>query len=722
MKKAACLCFVFLCVSFSVPSESGNTPTAAGTGPETLPAAPQVPAALSFAEIPLYFMPNVGQFDERASFCARASAYTLWATPEGLVFDCVRAKGDRGPREADRFAAIHPRPSASEAEREVARLLFLDANAKPLVTGGEPSDHRVNLFLGNDPARWREDVATYSGILYRELYPGIDLKVYGIEKQVEYDWIVGPGADPGRVRFAYEDVKGTKIDPDGNLVVTTRLGDLVHRKPVAYQAVDGARRTVAARFKEMEPGIFGFEVGSYDPGRELVIDPVVLVYATFLGGSDMEYCGGIAVDADRCVYVSGRTYSSAFPVKGAQNAAYSGDGDVFVTKFNAAGRGLVYSTIVGGPNMDWAYCLTLDKSKNAYLGGFAYDGFPTMNAYDDDYDSSLDGDYFDAIVVKLNALGKLAYSTYLGKGDDDVVYAIAVDGAGRIHVGGETDNADFPLQYAFQSRYGGNHDAFITVFSAAGNVLETSTFLGGNYPDGVTGLVLDEKGHVYVTGSTWSSDFPTKNAFDATFNGKSDAFFAKLDVRARTCFFATYLGGSQVDRGSGIAVDALHAAYLTGETDSPNFPKVNAYDRTHNGYNDVFVAKFAPNGKSLAYSTYVGGASADNGRAIVVSDDRSAVVAGSTESTEFPTLNAYDDGFSGSRDAFLLKLSPTGKKMGFSTFLGGSGSDCAYALSRDQLGNFYVAGETDSTDFPVLKGYDMTFNGGDKDLFVAKLK
>jgi len=726
MKNVRFFVFLILCVSLSVP-----------TGPNDFQNSDQqrlaqnsvqsgVPkTAPSFAEIPLYFIPNVGQFDGRASYCAKTSSYALWATDEGLVFDCAwkgRAAETEGENE-DGVSRAHPRKPDGPYRRDVSRLVFPGKNKAVKIIPGALSPHRVNYFLGNDPARWREGVETYAGILYEDIYPEIDLKVYGVERAIEYDWVVKPGGDVGSIQFEYRDVEATRIDPEENLVVTTSFGELVHRKPVAYQTEAGRRESVDVRFVRLDSQTYGFEAGPHDPGRALVIDPVVLVFSTFLGGDDWDRCGAVAVDQKLCVYVVGATFSTDFPLKAAYDPTFNGRADIFVAKFNQSGKSLIYSTFLGGPQSESALCLTIDKNNNVYFGGFAYEGFPTKNAYDSDYDDSKHGDYYDAIVVKLNRLGNLVYSTYLGKGDDDIVCGIAVDDAGRAHVSGDTDNLDFPVKYAIQPHFGGNDDGFVAVFSAAGNSLVTSTFIGGSMWDGVSNLVLDGKGYVYICGTTRSSDFPTKSAYDSAYNGGlSDAFYAKLGPLARFRVFTTFLGGNKIDYGTDIVIDAELSAYIVGTTQSKNFPRVKAFDKTLGGTYDAYVAKFAPNGKSLVYSTFVGGSEYDSGNHIALDSRMNVYVAGGTESSDFPCLDAYDDSYNGYQDVVLFKLAPSGSSLVFSTFLGGSNKDVAIGLCLDRLNAVYVAGETYSSDFPVRLGFDMTFNGGEYDVFVAKLK
>jgi len=679
---------------------------------------------LDFGKIPLYFIPNRGQFDEQASFCARTSRYALWITPQGLAFDFARRSDSnwRGSEAHKQVPGVGADRVTAKYERDVSWLVFPDCESRPEVVPLEPSEHRANYFLGNDPIRWAEGVETYGAVVYRNLYPGVDLKIYGIGKEIEYDWIVHPGGDASSIRLEYRDARKAWLDQEGNLVVATRSGEIAHRKPVAYQRISGRKVEVGVRFKRMRDDVFAFEVDRYDRTRELVIDPVVLLFSTYLGGTNWDYFGGIDVDDSGCVYVVGGTFSSDFPVRSAADPRFNGLEDVFVTKFNRSGTGLIYSTFIGGPSFEEATCLTLDPDHNVYFGGFAYDGFPTKSAFDDDYDDSLHGDYYDAIIAKLDASGRLVYSTYLGKAADDYVNAIAVDSRGRACVGGVTRNADFPLKNPLLPSFRGDADLFVTIFSAAGNSLIFSTYYGGRYFESLGDIALDEHGCIYFTGYTESKDFPVKNAYDRTYNLKKDAYLVKLEPLGRSIVYSTFLGGGGKDMGSGLAVDDEGAVYVTGDTSSRDFPTKDAFDGSYNGSYDVFVTKFKTSGRNFAYSTFIGGNRADYGYKIALDSAGAAWVCGSSASSSFPVCGALDSSLDGARDGFIFKLASEGSVLAFSTFLGGSDIDRAMGIAVDPEDNVYVGGETCSNDFPVTGAFDDTFNEGDYDLFIAKIR
>lgn len=601
--------------------------------------------------VPLYFVPNAGRTNPTAPFYARTSAYTLWITPQGLVFDSIRNERspvDRKPESARPGA----RPSEGRRHRDVSRTVFLDANKDPDVIAVEPTGHRLNSMIGRDPAAWEKNVPTSAAVRYEEIYRNIDLKVYGAERQVEYDWIVKPGGSVSDIRISCENVQGTEIDREGNLVIRTRFGRMTHKKPAAYQIMGEERVEVEAGFDRIRDGVFGLRVGTYDETRPLIIDPVILVYSTYLGGRGADYATRIAVDNAGAVYITGETVSADFPVGNAFDGTWNGSYDAFAAKLSAAGDSLVYSTFLGGSNFD------------------------------------------------------------LGR-------RIALDGQGNAFVVGSTYSADFPVRNALDSVYNGDSDVFVAKISPTGNTLAYSTYIGGSQYDEGVSLAIDSAGSAYVVGSTNSSNFPKLNPYDLFYNGGMDAFFAKLNPTGSGLVFSTWLGEGGEDFGTGIAVDATGAIYVTGYTNSTNFPTRNAYLYDWMGGFDGFVTKFTAAGNRLVYSTYLGGGDDDFINGIVVDDAGNAHLVGDTMSADFPAERS-DSTWKGGYDAFVSKLNDRGDGLEYSLYLGGGGDDFGYGIASDKAGSVYVAGLTESTDFPVLNAYDAAANGAG-DAFIAKI-
>ncbi|NIM16851.1 MAG: hypothetical protein GTO45_33110, partial [Candidatus Aminicenantes bacterium] len=317
----------------------------------------RVKRAPDFGKIPLYFIPNKGQVDALARFYARTSRYTLWMTKKGLVFDSIRQVEVKAE-----VKETHSTHSPESLERDVSRFVFLESNQNPGIVPLEMTQHRVNYFKGSDPTKWQKGIQTSKVVLYKNVYRNIDLKVYGVESQLEYDWIVKPGANPNDIRFKYTDVSKTCIDKEGNLVVETKFGKMIHKKPISYQVIEGEKVAVQSTFKKTGKNTYGFKIEAYNRNYELIIDPMVAItYSTYLGGSGNEnwkWIGdgsGIAVDCEGYIYVSGYTKSGDFPTKNCCQCSFAGFDDIFITKFTPDGQDLVYSTYLGGNNLDRCY-------------------------------------------------------------------------------------------------------------------------------------------------------------------------------------------------------------------------------------------------------------------------------------------------------------------------------------------------------------------------------
>ena len=469
-----------------------------------------------------------------------------------------------------------------------------------------------------------------------------------------------------------------------------------------------------------------------DVGSAANNDPV-LFYSTYLGGGGFESGYSIAVDNSGNAYVTGLTGSTDFPttIGAFQTTHAGGNYDVFVTKVNATGSALFYSTYIGGNSRDDSYDIALDATGNAYVTGLTYStNFPTTaGAFQTTTPS-----YGAAFVTKVNPTGSaLAYSTYLGGpfggGPGTTGHGIAVDATGDAYVTGFTYSTNFPTTIgAFQTTAPGYHPAFVTKVNAAGSGLVYSTYLGGSSEDEGRGIALDATGNAYVTGNTASTNFPTTvGAFQSTHApGTYDAFVAKVNPTGSALAYSTYLGGSGLDVGLGIAVDAIDNAYVTGSTGSANFPTVGAVQTTIAGDEDAFVTKLSPTGSALVYSTYVGGSSDDRGYGIAVDAlaNPNAYVTGYTRSTNFPTtVGAFQTTAAGSQDAFVTKLNTTGSAFVYSTYLGGSNEEGGLGIAVDALPNpsAYVTGYTVSSDFPATLGAFQAAFAGAGDAFVAKI-
>jgi hypothetical protein len=691
-------------------------------------------AAAAYGKLPVSFEPNLGQSDRRVKFLSRGPGYALFLTPTEAVLTLhkrandSRSAGFHGPSTDFRLAAGVAQKMKSRLDEpetsSVLRIKLIDANCKPTLDGINPLPGTVNYFTAKNPAKWRRNIPTFSRVKYQQVYPGVDLVYYGNQRQLEYDFVVAPGADPHQIELSFNGANRLRLDADGNLIVSIAGGEVVEHKPVIYQDIGGMRRTIRGDYQVRNKHAVGFKLARYDDHQRLTIDPS-LIYSTYLGDSGTN-ADGIALDSSG--NVTGQAFSTDFPTtEGAFSTTPAGGYDAFVSKLNSTGSALVYSTYLGGTDYEEGLGIAVDSSGNAFVSGYTDSAdFPvTAGAF-----QTRHGGNFDAFVTKLNSTGSaLLYSTYLGGTSYEEVGAIAVDSSGNAYITGLTESNDFPTtEGAFQTKFVGTatnlFHAFVTKLNSTGSALLYSTYLGGTSYDGGAGIAVDSSNNAYVTGTTVSNDFPTtKNAFQTTFAGGGDVFVSKLNTTGSALLYSTYLGGNDIDAGVGIAVDLSGNAYVTGQTYSSDFPvTAGAFQTTFAGEKDVrdaFVTKMNSSGSALLYSSYLGGSGDDVGDGITLDSSGNAYVTGDTQSTDFPvTAGAFQTTNGGVEDAFVTKLNSTGSALLYSTYLGSSRFDAGVGIAVDLSGNAFVQGDTTSDDFPTTEGVLQSSSGG---TFVSKL-
>lgn len=648
--------------------------------------------AEAFGRLPLHFEANLGQTDPQVRFLARAPGYTMFFTPQEAVLS--RPSGDVRLR----LNGAHPHTPE----------------------GVNPLSGRTNYFLGNNPAMWQTDVPQFSKVRYRQAYPGIDIVYYGNQRQLEYDFVIAPGADPAAIQLHFEGANALRIADSGDLLIDTPGGEIRQHKPIVYQQSAEGRRNIDGRYIETGDNSVGFTLGSYDPSRELVIDPV-LTYATYLGGSGDETARGIAVDSAGNMYVAGRTTSTRFSTAAPLPNSYQGGIDAFVAKLNPAGNALLYLTFFGGAGVDSARAIAIDSAGNAYVTGETTStDFPSIHALQSVVKSR------DAFVTKLNSAGNaLIYSTYLGGDGLEIGYAIAVDSTGSAYVAGITESANFPTKGAISNALGGTSDAFVSKLSSDGTSLLYSTYLGGLGGESAFGIAVDSSGSAYVTGYTGSNGFQLVNPLQRIRGAGIDAFVSKFNPAGSALIYSTFIGGASDDEGDAIAIDAAGNVYVAGSTSSADFPLVNAAQRAKGGAStdkDAFVLKVNAGGTALVYSTLLGGNDIEQAAGIAVDSAGNAYVAGTTQSSNFPAVGALQP--SRGQDAFIAQYSPAGALL-FSSPFGGNGSDSAVAVAADAQANLYLCGSTDSADFPLSGAIQNMYAGGSPgfgDAFIVRLK
>jgi hypothetical protein len=615
-------------------------------------------------------------------------------------------------------------------EGAVVRMKLVGANAAPRVIGAEEQPGKVHYFIGSDPAKWQTNVPTYAKVKYQGVYHGVDLVYYGNQGRLEYDFVVAPGIDPNKIRLKLLGRGKLRVNEKGDLLLGSGGEQVRFEKPVVYQELAGDKKQVEGSYVLASANRVGFQLGEYDHSQPLVIDPV-LSYSTYLG-SNIDDGVDIAVDASGNAYVTGFTYSTDFPTVNALQPALGSPNNIsnaFVSKIDASGSALVYSTYLGGSgnglNGDFGFGIAVDASGNAYVTGFTHStNFPTANALQ----SIFGGGGTDAFVTKINPSGsELVYSTYLGGSNRDSGSRIAVDASGNAYVTGFTQSTNFPTASALQPALGGpGGSAFVTKINASGSALVYSTYFGGSGSglngDFGVGIAVDASENAYVTGGTYSTNFPTVNALQPTLGGFLNAFVTKINQSGSALVYSTYLGGSIGEYGNCVAVDTSGNAYVTGFTHSTNFPTANALQSTFGGGDtDAFVTKINKSGSALVYSTYLGGSKADSGNCIAADTSGNAYITGSTQSTDFPTVHALQPALAGPAvSAFVTKINASGSALVYSTYLGGSGGDNSNGIAVDASGNAYVTGGTQSTNFPTASALQSTLRGAEN-IFVAKI-
>jgi hypothetical protein len=644
-----------------------------------------------FDNLPVYFRKNIGQWNEDILFQGSSPGWgaNVYFMKDRLSFCATREKENYSREEKN-----------EEYESVVWNLYFKNTNPGVSISAEGESGSHTNYIVGRDESKYKTNVPDYKLISYKNIYDHVTVNYYSTGKNLKYDYILYPGANMDNIQGSFEGIHDLQINSKGNLEIHTTWGTIVEDLPESYQIVNGEKRNVLIEYALVNPKTFGFKIkGGYDRSVPLVIDPVTLKWCTYVGGT-LTSCAAYVLDI-------------------ATNAT----GDIYGT-------------------------------------GWANNNFPTTAGV---YDNSFNGSFSatpavgdinppgDVYVFKMNSTGTaLLWSTYIGGNQSDHGEGIALNAAGDIFVTGWTRSSNFPAVNAYNNTYGGAAspsaslfmspgDAFAFKLNSNGTALTYSTFIGGPNNDWANDIVINVADEAYITGATESSSFPTTaGALYTTFNGVSDAFFCKLNSTGNTLLYSTFLGGTQFDVGLGLTIDNTNAVYITGATSSADFPVTgSAYDNSFNGVSDIFVTKITA-AFTLVYSTYIGGSASEGpgfypyGMAknkIVVNTSGQTFVTGTTTSSDFPVVNAYDNTFNGGGgfgggDVFVFKLNNAGNNLIYSTYIGGAFNDSGNDLIVNNMDEVYVVGGTNSANFPTTPcAYDVTYNGGGPygDIFFLKL-
>lgn len=650
--------------------------------------------------VPVFFEPNLGQAPAGVRFVSRASGLTAYVSENGVGFAISRRTNAPQPGGRRRHPVM---------EESAVRMVIDGARDNATAEGLDRLGGVSHYFPSQDRRTWRTRVPHFARMKVAAVYPGIDLVVYSLDGQIEYDFVVAPGADPASIRLRYEGASHMRLSDAGDLVLSTALGDLRQIRPRVYQEIAGRRIEVESRYR-ISHGRLGFELARYDRTKPVVIDPVI-VWSSFLGGGAADSAAGVTVDAQGNSYVAGFTRSANFPVRVPVQGVLLGSVTAFAAKINAGGSAIEWATYIGTDSQ--ATGIAVDSSGNAHVAGTVAGAFPVLNPY-----QGLRGGGTDGFIAKLSPSGSaLIYSSYLGGTDEDTPSGVALDAAGNAYVGGITDSVDFPVLNAYQRQ--GAPAAFVTKFLAAGSQIGYSTKL--LYPDALYSNVAvgaDQAGGAYLAGRSSASIPTTASSYQQNVAGGTDAFLVKFNPHSTgnlTVGYATYLGGAGEDYATAVSIAGSGESILVaGNTTSANFPLRLAAQSTPGGGWDGFVVRLSV--FNLISSTYFGGTLDDFINAGAIAAGRESFVAGQTVSTNLPAkANEKHNGL----DAFVARFSEAGNAILYSMYLGGNGDDLANAIAVDSGSVAHVAGQTAALDYPQVSPVQNF--GGVNDAFLARI-
>ncbi|MEZ5355943.1 MAG: SBBP repeat-containing protein [Bryobacteraceae bacterium] len=687
------------------------TPAAFGSRGTTVSAKSPDLGTRMLERLPLRFEPNEGQLPPEVRFLTRSSQRMLFLTDQEAIVPL-------------RHGSLKIRP--------------VHANPKPEVEGVRPFESTSTYIRGNDRSQWRSSVPHFGGVRYREVYPGIDLLYRGQGRQVEYDFYVAPGADPGQIRLQFTGADKLWIDGEGALHVRAGGEELRQPVPFAFQDDDNREGTrVEASYRIVGKREVEFRVGEYDRDQKLVIDPVLI--ATYFGGASVDVATNVAVDSSGAVWVTGYSSSPMLPVTGIPfREEESGNVDLFIAKFNptlTGGSSLQYATYYGGDGEDRPTALTIDPQGFLLVAGYTTStNFPLAG----NNQAALGGDR-DAFLVRFSTTDRgtdaLWYATYFGGDRRDVALAVAGGPGGRAYIAGYTTQIEgFPLTGGpLQGSNRGGYDTFLVEIETldTANAIRYATFLGGSSTDVATGLALDAAGRIWMAGYTMSSDFPTTaGAYRESAAGRGDIFLARVD-RSRDGLdaldYATYLGGSDTDVAYGMVMDSAGRMHFTGYTFSSDFPvTADAHRAARAGATDAIYVRFDPAAADpLSYSTYLGGGSTDVGYGLALDATGKVAITGYTHSNDFPIAGgALQPSFGGASDAFVAFLdpaAPAAASLIYSSYLGGNTLEAGNQIALDGEGNMYMVGSTTSRMLSTGSSVFQPDIAGLTDAFVVRL-
>jgi hypothetical protein len=691
--------------------------------------------------LPLFFEPNRGQAEDSIKFMSGGTGLRLSFTRDALIFASGSSASQQPP------VAMH----------------FVGSNPNSKLVGEGPLPGRSNYLIGNDPSQWKTDLPQYAKVRYKQIYPGIDLIFYGNQQQLEYDLVVSPGVDPSVIKFAYDvdspqrrgerggytERKGSaktlralrlggdkdlslKIDAHEDLVINTAAGEIRQLKPKIYQEINGVKFPVPGRY------VLKSVASSQLPIASGELSAVSLQQVSGLSNHRLS-SSTFRIPNSAFRIGESRNPKSAIRNRNISHSEFhiphsnrhpSPDTQHLLVAFQIDSYDLAKPLVID-PQITYTFNIENNgfnspRSIAVDASGNTYIAGST-NATNFKLVNPLQSNYGgnnDAYVIKVNPQGTaITYATYLGGSESDTARAVAVDSTGNIYLAGSTASSNFPTQNALQTASGGRVDVFVAKLNASGNALIYSTYLGGSGTDSASGLAVDAQGNVYIGGTTSSTNFPVKGGFQMQLGGGQgqDAFIAKINASGSALVYASYLGGSNFEAGQAIAIDSSGSAYVTGSTGSSNFPTLNAFQPTLRGATNAFVTKVNTSGNALVYSSFYGGNNSEIANSVAVDPSGNAYIVGQARSRDLPTKNPFQAALSGPTDAFVAKINAAGSTLVYSSYLGGSKDEEANGIAVDGTGRAYIVGQTASTDFPLKNPIQASYGGGEFDPFMIQL-
>lgn len=673
---------------------------------------------LSTLESPYRFEKNLGQHFDDSEFFVKYGSYMLFFLKDKITIGVINPFSEYelnshiNNLKSPKYLFSNP---ICNPVINFINLSFINFNSNVKLTGEDILPSKSNYFGHNLPKEGISSVPTFSKIKYTEIYNNIDLIFYFNEGLLEYDFIVKPGGNPNDIKFKFEGHENIKLDENGNIVISIGTSNFKIIKPSSYQIVDNFKNSIKSNFILNANEVL-IDIDNYVNSIDLIIDPIFF-FSTYLGGDAQTFGKAIAVDSSGSSYVTSYTSSSNFPITNPIiGSPYNGTFAIYVTKFDSTGN-LVYSTYINGDGDDQSYGIAVDLYNNVYITGYttSFD-FPTT------FNQGLNPDGNKALfVTKLDSTGgNILYSVYIHGDGNDWGYAIALDSDDNAYITGNTTSSNYPSTYTVLT--GNKNAVFITKIDSTGTNLPYSVYIDGNGDDWGLGIDVNALSEAYITGYTYSSDFPVTNKLGPNnlSNASASVYIIKVNDLGTALPYSAYIHGNSFDIGYDIALDSSSNAYITGYTQSTNFPANQLGANTLSGSPSVFVTKINSNLSSLLYSSYIHGNGSDIAFAIDLDASNNAYITGYTSSLNFPTtLNIGPNSPNYGLAVFITEISSSGSSIPFSAYIHGNLFEIGFGIAVDNFNNIYATGYTGSSNFPTTRAYDSTLTGF-TDAFVLK--